>query len=544
MKIGFDFGMTNSTISFINKSGVLENFRLIDSGDEYIPTVVSYNIKGDVFIGDTAKSYIVDSRYDTYERFKLLLGSKFDIPVPGKDKSSSQAAQDFIKNLFKGFRKKESIEGASGQITGIVMTIPAIWALQTSNLTAKENIVSIFNAINYGSNLKLVSEPSAAAAFFCHSFKERYSHEYKGFITVIDFGGGTLDITLCEATGTNAINELKTFGDDDVKPNGQAGVAFDNAVVDKLLVDNGFSQLPIDNEEFIELRDKFEKTKIAQSEEIAKQLEIYYSDEVYGPAALEDEFLFELRYSGKKLPVRCKDLVECFNEVNRTHLLSALEEAQEYFNAYDGIDFSSQTNFRVLLVGGFSNFYSVEHEVRKFFSGISAIDDDKFENLFPPMNRSFAISRGAALIARDMRVPVQTCPYEIGYVIYGTRYNGEEDVLVPEYISVIRMGTKLTELAPIEWSKRGSVTIDHTEAYFRIYFNDGRPNDKGRKVFKLNETVKSHFPNTEERGNTYRIGVAMKNAIPFLCIEDKNGTMVETSLFKLYEKLSIREKGE
>jgi len=401
--------------------------------------------------------------------------------------------------------------------------------------------------------LKLISEPAAAATFFCHSYSLKYKKEYKGFIVVVDFGGGTLDVTLCEASGdknaelgTPDIKEHRTFGDEDVSSLGHAGVAFDNAVITKLLIDNGLPLLEANDEDFIELRSKFEKLKIEQHDEIKKQMTIYYEE--FGPDVLKDETLFELKYNKEKLIVRCEDLVFCFNEVNRCVLLDTLREAQQFFGSYEGIDIASQDNFRVLLVGGFSNFYSVEHEVKTFFSGISNVSDDKFENLFPTMNRSFAISRGAALIAEGIRTASQTCPYEIGYVVYGTRYNGVTDVEVPRYIPVIQMGDKYSELKPVEWSDWSSITMDqgmdHSKTYFRIYFNDGRSNDRGLRVFRLGDPIKSQFPNIDKSNNAYRIGISMKNMIPFLCIEDKNSEIWETSLFKLYEKLSIDEEGE
>lgn len=53
--IGFDFGTTNSTISFYNQeTKTLDCFQMHAGSTEYIPTVIAYK-DGDVSIGDIAK---------------------------------------------------------------------------------------------------------------------------------------------------------------------------------------------------------------------------------------------------------------------------------------------------------------------------------------------------------------------------------------------------------------------------------------------------------------------------------------------------------
>ena len=57
--IGFDFGTTNSTISFYNQeTKTLDCFQMNAGSSEYIPTVVAY--KGtDVSIGEIAKKNMI-----------------------------------------------------------------------------------------------------------------------------------------------------------------------------------------------------------------------------------------------------------------------------------------------------------------------------------------------------------------------------------------------------------------------------------------------------------------------------------------------------
>jgi len=122
LKIGLDFGMTNSTISFYDvESNGLINFKPNPASNDYIPTIISYNIKNpsEVFIGNAAKTNLLSKSFDAYENFKLLLGKKFDEVIAGKNKKPKELAQDFIKKLLELFKESQNKD-----IEGIVMTVP------------------------------------------------------------------------------------------------------------------------------------------------------------------------------------------------------------------------------------------------------------------------------------------------------------------------------------------------------------------------------------------------------------------------------------
>ena len=528
MKIGLDLGMTNSTISYFDEEGKLANFKFSAGEEAYIPTVVSYDKRkpDSAFIGRAAKDHITDeARYETYDKFKLKLGTGFNTTISGKTKTPSEVARCFIENFLRVFREKQRTA-----VEGIVMTVPATWAKEVSNHTTRENIEEIFENLGYGSELQLESEPVAAAVYFCHAHKNKHGSRYNGFITVIDFGGGTLDVTLCEATTDETIRVLDCYGaGEDSKTNGRAGVAFDEAVAEKLIKDNGLD-IQKGSVEFIELRDMFEQRKISQMEIIKEQITSYIKD----PGILEGEELFTLRYSGRPITVYCKDLMECFNAINAPVLRDSLNGARQYFNTH-GIDSSSQDNFRVLLVGGFSNFYAVEAEVRKFFGG-GMYADKRFDQPFEDMNKSFAISRGAALIAQN-NIVEHTCPYSIGYVIYD--HDFQNDRFVPRDTIVIQKSTDLKDVkAPVYAKER--LIVEHGLGHFPIFFDDGRPDGKGRRQLVLEAGLRELFPNMNKH-NKYTVGFSLnRNAVPTLHIVDKDGHEIKTSLLKLYEKLSIR----
>ena len=186
-----------------------------------------------------------------------------------------------------------------------------------------------------------------------------------------------------------------------------------------------------------------------------------------------------------------------------------------------------------------SFFYAVETIVRQFFGSDSGYIDKRFEQPFPELNRSFAISRGAALIAQQDRYFVEhVCPYSIGYVTYRIKMDSHE----PVDHTIVKKGAKISEFRTAVYSKVSIKIANKSVGYLRIFFDDGRAGGVGRRQLKLQEQLSELFP-AIDGDNEYKIGFSLnKNTVPTLHIVDKNGREVKTSLFKLYEKLSIVEK--
>jgi len=535
--IGLDFGTTNSTISYFDtESQALVSFKSKAKDNDYIPTIVSYNNKNhDISIGNAAKQNLTSKSHEAYENFKLLLGKNFDDVIEGKTKTPIQVTHDFIKCFLEEYKKSQRIE----KIDGIVMTVPETWFREASNRTARENIEGIFRKLGYSEfEFQLESEPVAAAAYFCkaHELNKEMNpkgKKYTGFITVIDYGGGTLDVTLCEANdGKIRILERCGFGEYN-DTNGCAGVAFDEAVIEKLVRDKGLS-ISKGSPKFIKLRNSFEDRKI-EDDNITKNLKYYYVD----PAIVEGEPLFSLEYDDDvEMDVHCKDLDKCFSEVNAPKLTESLEQIKQFFHVHK-VDSSAQENFRVLLVGGFSNFYSVEKEVREFFGSTTESIDKRFEQPFAILNRALSISRGAALIAQDPDGVIHTCTHSYGYIVHEL---GKNDQLVDKYVQVIEKGTDIKTLGKPVYAKK-PVQVRHKAGKLRIFMDDGRPNHAGRLPLSLDESVKELFPNLSDSDNEYRIGFSVSiNQIPTIHIIDKRRNLNATSLNKLFEKISIMEK--
>ena len=547
--IGFDFGTTNSTISYYDpESKTLQNFRLSASSNEYIPTAISYSVEkdNDISIGLMAKNKLTAKKFETYENFKLRLGRNYDQTIEGKTKTPIKVTRDYIEKLLAIYKKEQKVD----KLDGIVMTVPETWFTEASNQTARENIEQIYKDLGYSDlEFLLESEPVAAAAYFCWAFKNddetnKKRNEYNGFITVVDYGGGTLDVTLCEVTkggnkskgGNIKILERCGFGEYN-DTNGCAGVAFDEAVIEKVIKDNNLA-ISKGSSQFLKLRDEFEKAKILERDLITKKLSSY----IRSPLSLvgDENILFSLEYTydGDELDISCEDMVSCFNNINAPALNDSLNQVKQFFNAHN-IDSSSQDNFKVLLVGGFSNFCVVESVVRNFFASKINRADERFKLPFKELNRALAISRGAALIAKKEITIDHTCTHSIGYLLGA--YDAQERLIYRD-IPVIKKATNLSEVQEAQYSPT-PVQVNIKTGSLKIFMDDGRPNNAGRIQVALDESVKELFPNTNKPDNEYHIGFSVnKNLIPTIHIKDKSGAVESKSLNKLLERMAIMQK--
>ncbi len=536
-KIGLDFGTTNSTISFYNEeTKSLDCFQISAGSSEYIPTMVAY--KGvDISIGEIAKKNMTKKGYEAYEHFKLRLGQNADQVIPGKSKSPLDVTTDYIRLLLDEYRTNQNIS----EIDAIVMTVPETWFREASNRTARENIEGIYRKLGYdiASQFQLESEPVAAAGYFCWSYanskdKNPSGQPYTGYITVVDYGGGTLDVTLCRVENGERIEILERCGYGEYnRTNGCAGVAFDEAVVERICKTNDIS-LDKSDRKFIKLCSAFEKEKIAETKHITEMMKMYYSD----PSIVDGEMLLTLEYDDDELPVYCEDLAACFAQINQPVLDESLRQIQSYFKAHN-VDSGSQDHFKVLLVGGFSNFYCVEETVRKAFGSRTGLVDKRFDQVFTINNKSLAIAKGAALIAQKVVKVDHTCTHDIGFVVVRP---DDEDRWVDADIKIIEKGMKLsTAHEPIYAPVKVQVRLK--SGVFRIFLDDGQADGSGRTQAALDQSVGEIFPNMDDTDNEYQIGFSVdKNLIPTLHVRDRNNTVKTVHLNSLLERIAVREK--
>lgn len=241
--IGIDLGTTNS-LACIYRNGRAE---LIPNelGEYKTNSVVSMMEDGSVLVGAAAKERLITHPESTAASFKVWMGTERLISLGKKNFKPEELSSLVLKQILQDARQYlgESVEEA-------VISVPAYFndnqrcatklAAQLAGLTVK----------------RLINEPSAAALYYRHSMQEQDDSQ----MMVIDFGGGTLDVSIVECF-ENIIEITAIAGD-----NHLGGNDIDRAIVTYFCEQNGLSMEKLDSYALSSLYRQAEEAKIALSQ--------------------------------------------------------------------------------------------------------------------------------------------------------------------------------------------------------------------------------------------------------------------------------------
>jgi len=232
--VGFDFGTTNSLISVV-VGGRAVNF--LDDEGMPVPSVVSYE-GGRTVVGKEAKQKLAGAGLgvvgSTVRSAKLLLG-KESVFVDGVERKPVEIVRDVVTHVVReasrGRRGKDL-----GPVKSAVVTIPVV--MEGYRRAALRDA---FRMAGIGIK-QFVHEPLAALYAYLRStgeIEEMCRRFDRQLLLVVDWGGGTLDVTLCRLAD-GMIFQLANDGSDQL-----GGDLFDealrNAVVDRVLARRGLS---------------------------------------------------------------------------------------------------------------------------------------------------------------------------------------------------------------------------------------------------------------------------------------------------------------
>ena len=196
--IGIDFGSTYTTVSaYRNETEKLETV-VLGLGTPYIPTLVggkAEQLEG-LRYGSAAKGIMGRKGHVLYKAFKMLLTEKKSelLKERGYTEEITPAVvaekflTDLIQKVLEHYGEKE--------IDRVVIGAPEIWFKGVDSLSGRSILRNIFENMDCVKEVQVVSEPAAASAFFAYNYQTLRNETYDGHILLIDYGGGTLDITL------------------------------------------------------------------------------------------------------------------------------------------------------------------------------------------------------------------------------------------------------------------------------------------------------------------------------------------------------------
>ena len=346
--IGIDLGTTNSVVAVME--GKEPKVIVNEEGSRITPSVVAWDEKGEVLVGQIAKRQAVTNPLNTVYSAKRFMGRRGDevveeskrVPykvikgkngdacfeVRGRETSAPEVSAKVLIKL-----KKAAEDYLGEPVTEAVITVPAYFNDAQRQATKDAGRIA-------GLEVKrIVNEPTAAAlAYGLDKKKEEV-------IAVYDFGGGTFDISVLEV-GDNVVQVISTNGDTHL-----GGDDVDHLIMEFLIQEfKKDTGIDVGNDKMVvqRLKDASEQAKIELSNVQEATINLpFLTADATGPKHLQKQL------SRAKLEQMMRPLVERTMEPVRKALADAKKTPQQ-------ID-------EVVLVGGSTRIPLVQETVKKFF---------------------------------------------------------------------------------------------------------------------------------------------------------------------------------
>lgn len=349
--IGVDLGTTNSAVSVFEGG----TYKIIPNseGNNTTPSVVAFMDNGEIIVGESAKRQAVTNPLKTIDSVKRIMGLMMNEP---KTKEAMDRVQYKIVNRngaaaieFDGktytpqeisakilTKLKNDAEAYLGHpVTDAVITVPAYFNDAQRKATQDAGKIAGLNV------LRIINEPTAASLAYGIDKKEEET------ICVVDFGGGTFDVSVIEV-GDGAFEVLSTDGNAFL-----GGKDADKKIVDFLTAefkkDSGID-LSKDALAMQRLMDTAEKAKKELSSSMETDINLpYITADASGPKHLVT----------KLTRAKFDSMIEEMVDEIIVHIKDALTQAKM---TKDDIK-------EVVMVGGSTRIPLVKTKVSEFFNG-------------------------------------------------------------------------------------------------------------------------------------------------------------------------------
>ncbi|HEY5959052.1 MAG TPA: molecular chaperone DnaK [Polyangiaceae bacterium] len=346
--IGIDLGTTNSVVAVME--GKEPKVIVNEEGARTTPSVVAWDDKSDILVGQIAKRQAVTNPENTVYSSKRFIGRRFDevdretqrvpykvvagkngdawIHVRGKDMAPPEVAAKVLQKL-----KKAAEDYLGDKVTEAVITVPAYFNDSQRQATKDAGRIAGLEV------RRIINEPTAAALAYGLDRKK------SEVIAVYDFGGGTFDISILEV-GDNVVQVIATNGDTHL-----GGDDIDVVVMEWLISEfRKDTGIDVSKDKMViqRLKDAAEQAKIELSNRQEATINLpFLTADASGPKHLQKSI------SRAKFEQMIGDLVTRSMEPVRR----ALDDAKKRPSEID----------EVVLVGGSTRIPLVQETVTKFF---------------------------------------------------------------------------------------------------------------------------------------------------------------------------------
>ena len=257
MIVGIDLGTTNSLVGVYQDGQV----KLIPNafGDFLTPSVVALDDNNEVIVGKVAKERLVTHPDKTVAQFKRFMGTSHKILLGNSTYTAEELSSFIIRKLV------DDAETFLGEkVDEVIVSVPAYFNDAQRYAT---KLAGKFAGINID---RIINEPSAAALA-----KKLESEIDDDSFIVVDFGGGTLDISVVELFD-NVVEIVSIAGD-----NRLGGEDFTGAIAEEFMHVNQLKKESISREFYSKILLQAEKTKLDLNEKEEAQMSVFDHNKEY-----------------------------------------------------------------------------------------------------------------------------------------------------------------------------------------------------------------------------------------------------------------------
>ncbi|OHT07813.1 Chaperone protein DnaK [Tritrichomonas foetus] len=235
--VGIDLGTTNSCVAVVE--GGTPKVIPSSIGAHTTPSVVAFNEKGKMIVGDQAKRQSITNPQSTFFATKRLIGRRYEDEMTKRsqtmvpysiieDKESGEAwVKDAQSKIYSpaqiGAYVLQSMKDTASKylrtdIKNAVITVPAYFNDSQRQATKDAGKIAGLNVT------RIINEPTAAALAYGVERKQGQT------IAVFDLGGGTFDISILEISKDGIFEVKATNGDTFL-----GGEDFDQVIIDHIV---------------------------------------------------------------------------------------------------------------------------------------------------------------------------------------------------------------------------------------------------------------------------------------------------------------------
>ena len=425
-KLGLDFGTTNSAVAYLDEDELYKT--VPDSGSE--PTLIFSDGQGRLKFGALAKKAACRGGGTSFQGFKMRLGEPeaalLSAGTP-EEQLPRELTRQYIRTLLSRFLKDVQ-RGEAQRIDELVVCVPAIW-YEGENADNRTKLMDVCRGVleellpgpaGGKKRVRTLSEPVAASMFFVDRYQKRTKTAFSGYLLLVDYGGGTLDVTLSQITpktGENgasrpmvSLQGMWGAGENTDGRIGRAGMAYLQSVMETAWQEQQASPLPEKKDSaywdgIYTFEDELRSIEGQEEIEAAFALDVDVD-------ALNGEEFRTVDFCGEPLSISFGLLVRAYDAAIRPVLNRALSEAKAFLER-EGLSVlrSDPDRFKIAMAGGFCNFYLVR---RQILEELDCLEDDRRILNETRSRCEQAIAFGAALKANDRMEDQLKTPYFLG----------------------------------------------------------------------------------------------------------------------------------